>query len=379
MKLVYCRETPGGRSARLKRFRRRVSRSRAVLAYVANMEGERHKRSDALSLLPSSARRRIPLIVPEVLSLEHNYDETVRLVNDLRKLVLERRLPVFIRFKGVKQLELAATLYLTAELYRCRHLTTGGFMGQWRLVNGDYPVDGPIHAQLIELGFYEVLGIPSADPGDYPQADGGPKMVSFRTNTTSDPEAAGKFLSELSRLGAPLSAQNQRDLQGCLVEAMANAIDHAYKFDRELKNAIPKRWWLTGLADPKTREVGIVVFDQGHGIPRTLDRTLFEWLQIVVAGLTENSPDSKLIEAATQLRRTSTGLQGRGKGFSTMMKFVDRCEDGELLVYSACGSHLYSRRNGTLGVHGADRTLSLGGTLIQWRVRPSLSGMDIAP
>jgi hypothetical protein len=72
-----------------------------------------------------------------------------------------------------------------------------------------------------------------------------------------------------------------------------------------------------------------------------------------------------MIAAATELYRTSTGQSGRGRGFRDMKRFIDECDDGELRVLSNRGSYRYMKD----GEQIDDQEFSIGGTLIEWRVR----------
>jgi hypothetical protein len=75
--------------------------------------------------------------------------------------------------------------------------------------------------------------------------------------------------------------------------------------------------------------------------------------------------DGHMIAAATEIYRTSTGQSGRGRGFRDMNRFIDECDDGELRVLSNRGSYRYIKDQEQID----DEELSIGGTLIEWRVR----------
>ena len=134
-----------------------------------------------------------------------------------------------------------------------------------------------------------------------------------------------------------------------------------------------RRWWMTGAFDVVRSEVSIVVFDQGVGIPSTLEPELLDWIEAIRNANGWGLTDGLMIEAATRPGRTSTDQPGRGRGFSTMRKFVDACDEGELLVYSNRGHYMYGRSGDRRG----DSDQSLGGTLVQWRVRHSSSLMRL--
>jgi hypothetical protein len=95
-------------------------------------------------LLPRQ-RERIPLMIPEVLSLRGNHDETVALVKAMRDTVLLESRPVQLYFDKLRLLEPAAALLLVAEIFRCRQLRP------WRAghsVTGNYPTEKEILFQL---------------------------------------------------------------------------------------------------------------------------------------------------------------------------------------------------------------------------------------
>jgi hypothetical protein len=167
--------------------------------------------------------------------------------------------------------------------------------------------------------------------------------------------------------------QSQRYLYGAIIEATKNAREHAYR-KRPAHQPMGRRWWLTGAFDRQLREVSIILFDQGVGTPATLDADLMDRVESVTRTGGLIPTDSLMIEIASRPGRTSTEQPGRGLGFFTMRKFVDACDDGDLLVYSNKGHYMH-RRDGRVR---ADREQSLGGTLIQFRVRHSSSLMRVA-
>lgn len=109
-----------------------------------------------------------------------------------------------------------------------------------------------------------------------------------------------------------------------------------------------------------------MVLDQGAGVPATLDPTLIERALSLGRFHGLQPRDSELIKNASELRRTSIGSSGRGKGIETMKRFIDTTGDGELNIYSNRGLYIHSS-------DGEDSTIdhdgTLGGTLVQWRVQ----------
>src|SRR3546814_7925319 len=67
-------------------------------------------------------------------------------------------------------------------------------------------------------------------------------------------------------------------------------------------------------------EVTIVLFDQGVGIPNTLDPTAYESIRAALANISKlklstQPSDGEMILAATEYHRSGTGGKGRGRGF----------------------------------------------------------------
>jgi hypothetical protein len=149
-----------------------------------------------------------------------------------------------------------------------------------------------------------------------------------------------------------------------LKEAMGNADEHAYKETTEYP-FMRGRWWVTGYVDPVQREMMIMLLDQVIGVPRSLGPNLADWLDSFLNEKRWTPSDGHMIAAATELHRSSTGQSGRGKGFRDMKRFVDTCDDGELRVLSNRGSYCYRKGAERIG----NEELSLGGTLIEWRIR----------
>lgn len=329
------------------------------------------------SRLPLDAprRNRIALVVPSELSLKDNYEETVAFIDALRLHALQEFRPVDLFFENVVYLEPAALTVLTAEIHRCRNLRR---IGGKPAVSGYYPTDPAIYRQLREIGFFRLLDIADRAPAETRSGDGAERLVlPFLTDAYVTSDRSAQFIDLLADAiegAAPMDEQSKRYLQGAIVEAMKNSAEHAYKLKPRYQ-ALGHRWWLTGVFDRTANEVSIILFDQGVGIPATLEPDLLDIIESLTRAQGLQPRDSLMIEVATRPGQTSTGQSGRGLGFKTMRKFVDACDDGDLIVYSNHGNYLYARS----GTARGDGSLSLGGTLIQWRFRHSGPIMVTAP
>ncbi|UYO51673.1 hypothetical protein [Rhodopseudomonas palustris] len=305
---------------------------------------------------------RYPILLPEVLSLRDNYEETVASIEELRDAALNQHRSIMLYFDRLTSLEPAATLLLTAEIYRCKNLRPAR---NGLLVNGNYPTDNSIILQLSEMGFYRLIDVPELDNVLRDDEADRPYFVPFRTFKGVDPQFAATFCTLVSHGAFNLGELALGRMVGALKEAMGNSEEHAYRGETGLPT-MKGRWWVTGYIDPGSHEMMIVFFDQGVGIPKTLTIDLFDRVK-ALKSLSWEPSDGHLVAAATELHRTSTGLGGRGKGFRDMKKFVDTCHDGELWVLSNRGSYAYIKNRDQI----VDRSSSIGGTIIQWRVRHS--------
>jgi hypothetical protein len=120
--------------------------------------------------------------------------------------------------------------------------------------------------------------------------------------------------------------------------------------------------------------VSIMLFDQGVGIPNTIDLEALErvrGLSDLFSRILGGGPgDGALIWAATELHRTSTGQSGRGRGFRDMKRFTEACGDGSLRVLSNSGEYVYSCNPGRDPSESArDFRYSIEGSLLEWRFR----------
>lgn len=345
------------------RERKRLRRLQALITNTASRKTSRAKRRTtkaARSLVPRQERFLVKL--PDVLSLRSNYERTVEALHAMRRLVLVHQRPVLLDFTDVHEIEAAATLVLTAEIYRCNELVrySGG-----RIVSGSYPADVEVHLQLREMGFYKLIGVPDR-PEIKDERDGTarPRFLRFFTFDSVMAEAAA-ILTDLVSVGAfEMADMVKGRMTGALKEAMGNAVEHAYK---ETGNypSMKGRWFCAAYVNPTEREMMIALFDQGVGIPITLGATTFERIIAILERGSLSPSDGNMISAATELYRTSTGQRGRGRGFRDMKKFVDSCDDGELRVLSNRGSYRYMKGDEKI----LDHRLSIEGTLVEWRVR----------
>jgi hypothetical protein len=233
------------------------------------------------------------------------------------------------------------------------------------MVSGNYPLAKEVFLQLREMNFFKLMQVDALDEQmpDEREREGRPYLLPFFSFRQVEPEVAAQIVDLVDATSVTMTAVAKRRMTGALKEAMGNAVEHAY-IETGPYQVLSDRYWVAGYVNPTDQEMMLMLFDQGVGIPETLGPTRFERIKAVLS-LNWTPSDGNMIAAATELHRTSTEEPGRGRGFRDMKNFIDLCDDGELRILSNRGRYIYSKT----GQDVTDEALSIGGTLIEWRVR----------
>lgn len=320
--------------------------------------GVRRKRRVEAPALPVAVSR---VVLPKVFSLRENFSESMATINLIREVVINRRGRVFIDFHEVERIGVSSAMVLTAEMFRCKYLRPG--RGQ-QVLNGNYPQNETVYRTLYFLNFFRIFKIGEPVSFDNPKDEGGTYQLMIQAFVRVEADLIAEFRDACVSTFGALDSKARKRMQGAISEALLNSFNHAFSEEADFAR-FGRRAWLTGYVNPDRQEMSIMIMDQGAGIPRTLGQTKLEALRNAIPLISFDS-DSKRIHAATQLGRTSTGQQGRGKGFKSMKAFVDACEEAELQVFSNFGRYAYSKAGETIS---PDSDQSLGGTLVILRAR----------
>jgi hypothetical protein len=345
------------RSRKLRRKAKRLNRLQIVAA-------RRHFASQ-LGIFFDPDMEREQIVLPRAFSFATSFDETAGVLEELREVCLHQRRRAMLHFSAVEEIEPAAALALVAEIFRIRNLRSPDAV--W----GTYPKQRVIYELLRDMGFFSLLQI--KEKRDIPEADpdvGRPIFLRFHTDNKVDAEMVDRFVGVLEKHLMTLNELARGRLVAAIIEAMNNTLDHAHP-TTVAGETMPRRWWMSSWVNLGNREVTVMLFDQGVGIPVTLDPTLYERVRttlkeiIGLNAISAKPTDGEMILAATELYRTSTGQSGRGQGFRNKKRFVENCTDGELRVLSNRGRYVYMK-----GAESHDDgSLSIGGTVVEWRFR----------
>jgi hypothetical protein len=153
-------------------------------------------------------------------------------------------------------------------------------------------------------------------------------------------------------------------------EAVANTIDHAYKYPRTDGFCGTGSKW-TMFTQVKDGVLTVAVCDLGCGYSTSVERTITEAVRNRILGLfTSNSysKDTQAILLAMEYGRTSTGKEERGKGSRDALRVLTEHKRGEMFVYSNCGHVKYKFNPATDAAEfkAIDLDFYVSGTIIGW-------------
>ena len=316
---------------------------------------------------PPSDVSRKPIFLPHELSFWNNYEATVRTLSDIKETAFVENRPMVVHFEKVEKIDPSAALVLVSEIYRCKHLRASR---QGEIIQGTYPTNETVHRLLSEMGFFTLLELQDAiepiDPADRDLNE--PLYWKFESAKNVDTQFIDWFVSLVEKYVIPMNEIARRRLIAAMVEAMQNTLDHAYREPTRYQS-MNDRWFLSMSLSPNNHEVRILLYDQGVGIPQTMNRDTFEIITSAVKDFFVprgfRASDGEMIKIATHMFRTRTGQSGRGRGFGNMKDFVDKSSDGELRILSNRGRYTYINGIEEYG----DESMSAGGTVIEFRFR----------
>lgn len=307
--------------------------------------------------------------MPEAFNLSVQISESIACIAKIKSLghnLTGRHTLLRLDFSETKTVSAAAMLILNAEIDRI--LTKQPFRIRVIPHNRDDWED-EITIQLDVLGFFDLIlqeqkgKIPvKLDRDEF-------TVLPMMASNQLEPRRLQKISEGLERVANVFAQRAQ--LYEAMIEATMNAVSHAYPDDVEFKfSPIPgKAWWAVAIYSLSKREVRVVVFDQGVGIPATLHRShLAEQLRerLDLAALTSPifKDHARMIRAALDVSRTSKDVaEGRGQGLRDVLSPVDESKKGRVRILSGAGGIIYSPNKDVqlLSLPG-----HIGGTLIDW-------------
>ena len=153
-------------------------------------------------------------------------------------------------------------------------------------------------------------------------------------------------------------------------EAVANSVEHAYKFPREdgFAGLATTRWWMfTQLRDGVFT---MAVCDLGCGYRATINQTLPEkFVSEIAAAFQGGNRDAIAVHTAMAYGRSGTRQSERGKGSRDAMSVLQRHGAGDLMILSNTGWMQYTYQGGIeRSKLQGDLGIDIRGTIVWWKL-----------
>lgn len=310
----------------------------------------------------------IAILLPEKMNFSSEFDKTAVTLEAIRRFTKTARTPKTsvtlsgVNFSNLRKVSTSAALALTAELCRWED-----FIGQ-KLVASLEEWDPDVADQLNQLGFFDLFELANAPETTHSSAAHGSRLlVRYIKAKCDDPDAFLDLEEEIKKLIGEV-VEKWMFLHMGITEAITNVSHHAYPNITKTKRR-DRNWYLTGSYDPDLRQLKIVFYDQGIGIPESLPASkIREKVAVFMAdyGLATGRKDAILIRAAMEIARTSTGDDDRGKGLNDLVEFARQRQNGYLSILSNYGLYKITVTDGVVSDYTYAFRNRVLGTLIIW-------------
>lgn len=297
-----------------------------------------------------------------------HYEITAATLLVIRSLTDHRRIPrrrlrlARVDFRQLVQISTSAALVLTAELSKWDDVIRRNLrpeVGHW---------NERILSQFRELGFFDLFSMsPEALRSRVESNISSLRLVKYVKGRCGESEKARQLRAGIASLVGE-EVGKWTFLRGGLDEAITNVTHHAYPEGHGFTEG-DRVWYLTGSFNTDERQIKIVFYDQGIGIPASLPASTV-WESVLTflkpLPLVDQRRDATMIKAAVEMHRTSTGESDRGKGLQDLLEFVRQRGDGYLSIFSARGLYKYSMEGGKEAIKTEHFKNPIVGTLIIW-------------
>lgn len=313
-------------------------------------------------------KRQLTLILPEKMNFFEDFDTTVLHINAIRKLAEKSSLPrkayklALVNLDNLRDISTSAALVLTSELSKWDDT----IRQRLRPIIDNW--DPKILEQFISLGFFDLFhNSPISDEEAEKGRTSNVQLVRYIKGRCGENEKIRVLKRSIIEIVGD-DIKKWTFLHGGLIEAITNVTHHAYPKGYGFYDG-DKNWYLTGSYDRKTKELKIVFFDQGIGIPRSLP-TSDVW-ERALKYLSKFSSDQRkldavLLRAAVRMERSRIDSPDRGNGLQDLLEFIRQRKDGYISILSSKGLFKYSMKKGKESIKSESFNHEICGTLIIW-------------
>ncbi|HLF96298.1 MAG TPA: hypothetical protein VI457_04065 [Methylococcaceae bacterium] len=313
---------------------------------------------------------RVTIVLPEQLNFSKDYDTTALHLNAIRKLTQYKYLSPrayrleSVNFDYITSISTSAALVLTAEISKWDDSVRNRLTPNIEKWNPDILVN------FNELGFFDLF---KNKPVNLDRFDGAArhnrKIVKYIKGRCGDDQKTRVLKENITQIVGN-KIKKWTFLHSGSSEAIVNVSHHAYPKENGYSE-IDKNWYLTASYNTIKRELKVVFYDQGIGIPKSLPASdlwekALEFLSIFP--IAERKKDEVLLKAAVELDRTRTEESDRGKGLPDLLEFIRQRCDGYLSILSLKGLFKLEIKGGVETVRSEHFEHPVNGTLIIWSV-----------
>lgn len=288
-----------------------------------------------------------------------NSAATLAVLESIRESLLKlRHKKVVLDHRGLETLAPEAALVLLAEIQRCRV-----YCDTRTKLTGTYPRSPEVSRLLVDIGFYESLGIHGPS---LPKALSDRKYVKIERHNKTLSVVVDNLLSCFEE-EVNFAADGRKRLQVALIECMDNVFEHAYA----VKSSDPylyREWWMLGYSDHADGSISFSFYDQGAGISSTIKEKLSRRIVDRLRGWS----DGAWLERGVRKPISRHESSRRGHGLNKLKNFIDSSDiEAKLRVIANKGDVEFPAAGKPLI---RDLKVPLNGTLIVWTLRPKTSG-----
>lgn len=351
-----------GRRTAILRAEERVSRKGRRYDPYKNAAISHQIRLNHNVLVDGSRAGKAIVKAPRILDFSAQCDGTLRFLSEIRDEVIKGRTHnVLVDLTALEEISPAVAVVLLAEMTRC-----ATYAKKSKRLSGNFPKTDRAKQVLTDIGFFRSFQV---KPPEFVSS----KESRVYVKTIAGNKSDGRYTKPVLQLFEqvcqfhPLAGKR---LYGALIECMDNVKGHAYPESIGERPDLIGEWWMCGFADPVNRQLALVFYDQGEGIPTTIKRKRAIRIRSYL-----NFDDSRILKKAiTQGLSSKDGIR-RGTGLPSLREFVDYAPGGFLRVISGMGDVRYI--GSTKRIETRRLTESLAGSLIVWTIREQFDNGEV--
>ncbi len=357
---------------RFYRFKKSFYRKFGRKPFVTlNKKMRKERKQKKRSIKKRRDHDRIVVKLPEIISLEvSSRSMFLQEINKIHKIAYTTNSAksLSIDHSQIRHIDPEALLILASEIKRLSNVLP---VGKFKYSKKYAPRDEHIKDLLGSIGYWNHFNITTAKHTDLTK-----EYFQIHHDTKSVFQAVADmrdfFEDKLSFLP---SGDLTETFDNALTEAIANAVEHAYKGSISGSNTIPGAWWIAGHFDPGSNELVFGCYDHGIGIRESLlmhegDR-IARWSHLTKVRVKK---DAEVIKLLLSQKLKTNNKRDRGYGTQQFIKLIDNYGHGSLDVYSKSGHYRISKD----GLQKKDiirnHNEAMDGTLIVWKMKVEREG-----